>query len=75
MANTGAGSRASTLTAASTLELTEAEGGGTEVAYASEVSVFGRLGKFGLGIMKKKARDIGREFADTFREKVEAANG
>ena len=44
---------------------------GTEIAYASEVSVFGRLGKFGLGIMKKKARDLGQEFAETFREKVE----
>ena len=65
------GGKASTLNATSTLELSEAEGGGTAVAYASDVSVFGRLGKFGLGIMKKKARDIGREFADTFRGKVE----
>ncbi len=65
------GGKASTLNATSTLELCEAEGGGTAVAYASDVSVFGRLGKFGLGIMKKKARNIGREFAETFRKKVE----
>ena len=67
------GGKASTLNATSTLDLSEAEGGGTAVAYASDVSVFGRLGKFGLGIMKKKARDIGREFAETFRGKVEGA--
>ena len=66
------GGKASTLNAASTLALSEAEGGGTAIAYTSEVSVFGRLGKFGLGIMKKKARDVGHEFAQTFREKVEA---
>ena len=65
--------KASTLNATSTLTLSEAEGGGTAVAYASDVSVFGRLGKFGLGIMKKKARDIGRAFAESFRERVEGA--
>ena len=64
------GGRASTLNATSTLSLSEVEGG-TEVAYASDVSVFGRLGKFGLGVMKKKARDLGQTFAETFREKVE----
>ena len=48
-----------------------ADGAGTEVTYTSDVSVFGRLGKFGLGIMKKKARDLGREFAESFRERVE----
>ena len=64
------GGRASTLNATSTLTLSEVEGG-TEIAYASDVSVFGRLGKFGLGVMKKKARDLGRVFADNFREKAE----
>ncbi len=65
------GGRASTLNAASTLTLSEVEDG-TEIAYASDVSVFGRLGKFGLGVMKKKARDLGRTFAGNFREKAEA---
>ena len=64
------GGRASTLNATSTLSLSETEGG-TEIAYASDVSVFGRLGKFGLGVMKKKARDLGHVFADNFREKAE----
>lgn len=64
------GGRASTLNATSRLSLSEVEGG-TEVAYASDVSVFGRLGKFGLGVMKKKARDLGHVFADNFRGKAE----
>ena len=64
------GGRASTLNATSTLTLSEVEGG-TEIAYASDVSVFGRLGKFGLGVMKKKARDLGHAFAENFREKAE----
>ena len=34
-----------------------------EVGHSGEVSVVGRLGKFGLGIMKKKAETLGREFA------------
>jgi hypothetical protein len=36
------------------------------------VSVVGRLGKFGLGMMKKKAKQMGEEFAEAFRERVEA---
>ena len=68
------GGRASTLTAHNTLHLTPLDGGGTEVRYASEVSIFGRLGKFGLGIMKKKAKALGAEFAGAFREAVEAGS-
>jgi hypothetical protein len=37
------------------------------------VSVTGRLGKFGLGMMKKKAEQLGAKFAESFRGKVEAA--
>jgi carbon monoxide dehydrogenase subunit G len=67
------GSRASMLSANNELVLAPAEGGGTEVKYVSEVSVTGRLGKFGLGIMKKKAEQLGAKFADNFRGKIEAA--
>ncbi len=67
------GSRASTLRADSTLDLSATAEGGTAIAYSSDVSVFGRLGRFGLGIMKKKARDLGREFAEAFRLRAEAA--
>ena len=66
------GGRASTLTAHNTLRLTPTDNGGTEVHYTSDVSIFGRLGKFGLGIMKKKAKALGNDFAESFRQRVEA---
>ena len=56
------GSRASLLTAHNLLTL-RAAGDGTEVAYASDVSLSGRLGKFGLGLMRKKASDTAAAFA------------
>ena len=65
------GGKASTLTAQSELRLNPVAEGGTEVYYASEVSLGGRLGKFGLGIMKKKAKSLGEEFAAAFRTRVE----
>jgi len=43
------------------------------VFYASEAAVVGRLGKFGLGVMKKKAESLGRDFAQAFKQKVEHA--
>ncbi len=67
------GSRASLLSAHNELMLSPTEGGGTAVKYVSEVSVTGRLGKFGLGMMKKKAESLGAKFAETFRGKIEAA--
>mgnify|MGYP001340302802 CR=1 FL=1 len=66
------GTRASVISSNNELLLAAAEGG-TEVKYVSEVSVTGRLGKFGLGMMKKKAESLGAEFAETFRGKIEAA--
>lgn len=66
------GGRLSSLTAHSQLRLDEAAEGGTTVAYSSEVSVVGRLGKFGLGIMKKKAKSLGDEFAAALRSTIEA---
>ena len=38
-----------------------------------DISLAGRLGKYGLGIMKKKAKTYGEEFAEAFRERAEAA--
>jgi carbon monoxide dehydrogenase subunit G len=65
------GTRASVLSANNELVLAPTDGG-TEVKYVSEVSVTGRLGKFGLGIMKKKADALGAKFAENFRGKIEA---
>lgn len=66
------GTRASTLQAESTLSLEPVEGG-TRVAYASEVALVGRLGKFGLGVMRKKAEGLGRAFADAFSARLTEA--
>jgi uncharacterized protein len=66
------GSRASVLTARNLLELDEPEPGSTCVRYSSEIILVGRLGKFGLAVMKKKAEALGAEFARMLRERVEA---
>lgn len=60
------GSRASMLGAHSSLAVRALDERRTEVHYESEVSLTGRLGKFGLGLMKKKAADLGAQFAERF---------
>ena len=66
------GTNASRLTAKSELTLSAAGLGSTNVYYQSDVQVTGRLAKFGLGIMKKKAKALGAEFAENFRAAAEA---
>jgi len=66
------GGRASRVSAESTLELRAIDDNTTEVAYVSEVSIVGRLGKFGLGVMKKRAAVMGEEFANAMRAEIEA---
>ena len=66
------GSRASIVSAENVLRLSDADSGGTEVYYRSEVAIVGRLGKFGHGVMKKIAKKLCDKFADEFRERVEA---
>ena len=68
------GSKASTLTARNELRLVSTGDQTTEVTYLSEISLVGRLGKFGLGMMKKKAKQLGGEFAEQFRTRVEGAD-
>jgi carbon monoxide dehydrogenase subunit G len=67
------GSRASSLSAENILRLTTLSEEETEVFYSSEATVVGRLGKFGLGVMKKKAESLGREFAAAFKQRIESA--
>ena len=67
------GSKASVLQAESVVRLKQIDANTTEVYYSSEVNIVGRLGKFGFGIMKKKAKTIGNEFAEAFRKTVESA--
>lgn len=65
------GGRASNVRAENVLELEAVGPQETKVHYSSDVSVTGRLAKFGLGIMKKKAKALGEDFAEAFRAKVE----
>lgn len=68
------GSRASSISAENTLRLVELSASETDVTYSSEVSVVGRLGKFGLGVMKKKAEALGRDFAAAFKSRLEGVS-
>ena len=64
------GGRASRLSARSRLTLRAIDAEETEIAYVSEISIAGRLGRFGAGVMKKKADDIGGQFANAVRERI-----
>ena len=66
------GGNASTLQATSEVHLTP-NAGGTHVDYRSEVAVTGRLGRFALGMMKKKAQSVGDEFAANLQRALAAA--
>lgn len=66
------GSRASVLSADNEVALVQIDPLTTRVSYASEVAVTGRLGKFALGVMKKKAESMGREFADRLRDRIQS---
>lgn len=64
------GSRASQVSAESALMLEEISASETQLTYRSEVSVTGRLGKFGLGVMRKKADQISADFARALQARV-----
>ena len=63
------GGNASTLEATSDVRLS-AVAEGTRVDYRSEVAVTGRLGRFALGMMKKKAQSMGNEFATNLQAQL-----
>ena len=65
------GGRASALQADSVVTLTPTANG-SRVAYRSEVNITGRLGRFALGMMKKKAQSMGDEFAANLQRRLEA---
>ncbi|MBL8378782.1 MAG: hypothetical protein JNM79_12995 [Burkholderiales bacterium] len=64
------GSRASMLAADNFVTLEALPGPATRIAWASEVLVTGRLGKFALGVMKKKVESLGNEFAQRLRDSI-----
>ncbi len=65
------GGRASSLSSENVLRLSSLDPDTTELHYSSDVTVVGRLGKFGLGVMKKKAESLGHDFAVAFKQKIE----
>lgn len=66
------GTRASVVTSDNVLRLSETPDGGTHVEYEADVSMTGRLGKFGLGIFRKKADQLADVFVANFRETLGA---
>lgn len=62
--------KASRLKAVSTLSLSPLDDSRTQVLYTSELSIVGRLGKFGAALMKKKADVLGDEFAEELRRQI-----
>ncbi len=67
------GGRASALSCESLLSLTSLGEAGTRVEYEADVDVTGRLGKFGLGIMRKKVEQLSEAFVAAFRGRLEPA--
>jgi hypothetical protein len=65
------GTRASMVTSENMLVLSSLGPEITKVDYSADVNMTGRLGKYGLGIMMKKAEQLSGVFVETFRGKVE----
>jgi uncharacterized protein len=63
------GSRASTVSALSTLCLSDDQGG-TRVDWGTDVAIAGRLGKYGLGLMRKKIESLSAEFTAAFAARL-----
>ncbi len=63
---------ASSLTSKNEIILRPLSENETEVNYRSEVSVLGTLGKFGEGIFRKKAKEVGEQFVQALRSKIES---
>ena len=69
------GSRASVVSSANMLTLSEPEPGHTQVDWSADVNISGRLGKYGLGLMRKKAESLSAEFVKAFASQMENAQG
>ena len=65
------GTRASRVSATSTLALKPVSANDTEVTYTSDINIVGRLGKFGSGMMQKIADNLGEEFVAKLKGELE----
>jgi len=54
-----------------TINFTELSENETEVSYSSDVSIVGKLATFGDRILRAKARELGKEFVDAVKRKIE----
>ena len=68
------GGKASMVSAISEIRFAERSQACTEVLCKSEVSIVGRLGKFGLGLVKKRANHLAGEFATAVQQRVQIAH-
>lgn len=64
------GSKASMVTATTEIAFAAKDDNATEITCTSEASIVGRLGKFGLGIMKKRASQLANEFAASVQQRM-----
>lgn len=64
-----------TFTHEMTVNLTEVAKGEVEVAYKTNISMVGRLGTFGEGIMRAKADKVGQELTHNLQEKLKSRIG
>lgn len=62
---------ASSLNSKNEIQLNPISENETEIYYKSEVSILGTLGKFGEGIIRKKAKELGEQFALAIKSKIE----
>ncbi len=65
------GGKASMVTARSEIVLSERDSKSTAISCSSEVAIVGRLGKFGLGIMKKQAGRLAAQFAASVQQRMQ----
>jgi carbon monoxide dehydrogenase subunit G len=65
------GSRASMLTSRNLLTLSEVTPDVTEVLWHADVSITGRLGKYGLGLIKKRVKALSDQFVANFTKRIE----
>jgi carbon monoxide dehydrogenase subunit G len=64
------GGRASSITAKSELRLSSLSDERTEVTYRSDVTLVGRLGNYGLGLLRKRAQKLADEFSEKLRMSI-----
>lgn len=64
-------SMTSNIKARNVLDLNSLSESETEVSYRSEVSLFGKLGTMGQSVVKGKAKQLGKEFAEAVKSRLE----